>query len=323
MALSYEFSIGSVRARETRLFSDAEVEQMLAMKSEEELIRFLRDKGYGDGSTVADIIESNRQKTWKYICSVAPDGCIFDPFLIQNDVHNLKTILKGVMADREYEELLMEPCSVRLSDMISIVENRRFDKLPSWLGEPADKAYQLLAETKDARISDALIDRALMAEMLREGKASRSVFLDEYFRTMVFYADVKIALRGAKADIGQYYFENALCECEGFEKETVTKLAVMGPGHLIKYLEKVSAYDCNKAMALYQKSPVQFEKFVDNRLILLAKKICRYSSEGPEALMGYHIGCKYERKLITMIAGGLKTGTPPDRIRERLRELYG
>lgn len=323
MSLSYEFSIGSVRARETSLFSDAEVEQMLAMKGEGELVRFLRDKGYGDGSSVAEILESSRQKMWKYIRSVAPDFSVFDPFLIQNDVHNLKTILKGVMSDREYQELLTEPCTVQHSEMISIVENRRFDKLPGWLGEAADKAYQLLAETKDARISDALIDKAVMERMLFEGKMSRSAFLDEYFRTVVFYANVKIALRGAKADIGQYYFENALCECEGFDKAAVTRFALMGSGHLVKYLEKLGVYDCSKAMALFQESPSLFERFVDNQLIRLAKKLCRYASEGPEALMGYYIGCQYERKLITMVAGGLKTGTAPEKIRERLRELYG
>ena len=318
MALSYEFSIGSVRAKETGLFSDAEVEQMLAMKSEEELVRFLRDKGYGDGSTVAEIIDSGREKMWKYIRSVAPDFSIFDPFFIQNDVHNLKTILKGVMSGRKYEQLLLLPCTVKHKDMIAIVENRRFDKLPGWLGEAADKAYQTLAETKDARISDALVERLLV-----EGKASRSAFLDEYLRTMVFYANVKIAIRGAKADIGQYYFENALCECDGFDKDRVTRLAVQGSGQLMKYLEKQSAYDCKKAMALYQESTSLFEKFVDNQLIRLARKLCRYSSEGPEALFGYYIGCKYERKLITMIAGGIKTATPPDQLRERLRELYG
>ena len=66
-----------------------------------------------------------------------------------------------------------------------------------------------------------------------------------------------------------------------------------------------------------------FEKFVDNRLIGLAKQLCRLSSEGPEPLLGYYIGCVYERKMITLIASGLKTETPKEQIRERLREIYG
>lgn len=323
MALSYEFSIGSVRARETRLFSEAEAEQMLAMKSEEELVRFLKDKGYGDGNTVSEIIESSKEKMWKYIRSIAPDFGIFDPFFIQNDVHNLKTILKGVMSEREYDQLLIVPCTVKHSDMKSIVENRRFDKFPQWLGEPADKAYHLLAETKDARISDALIDKAVLERLLYEGKRSGSDFLMEYLETLVFYANVKTAIRGAKADIGKYFFENALCECRGFERDQVIKLSLQSEEALLKYLEKLSAFDCDKAVAIFRKSPSEFERFVDNKLIRIAKQTCRLSSEGPEALFGYYIGCKYERKLITIISGGIKTNTPPEKIRERLRELYG
>ena len=61
MSLSYEFSIGSVRAKEKSLFTSSDAEQMLALKNENELIRFLRDKGYGDGNTVDEIIESNTE----------------------------------------------------------------------------------------------------------------------------------------------------------------------------------------------------------------------------------------------------------------------
>ena len=39
MALSYEFSIGSVRAKETSLFTNADIDRLLACKDEEELAR--------------------------------------------------------------------------------------------------------------------------------------------------------------------------------------------------------------------------------------------------------------------------------------------
>ncbi len=323
MALSYEFSIGSVRARENTMFSEADAEQMLALKSVDELIRFLKDKGYGEGDTVDEIVESNTRRMWKYIKSIAPDFNIFEPFLIQNDVHNFKTVLKGTMSDREYEQLLMEPCTIKKEDMIKAVENRRFDVFPEWLRKPADKAYKRLTETKDARLSDAGIDRAVLERLIFLGKKSGSVFLAEYFNTLVFYANVKTALRGAKAGVPGYFYERALCECDGFDRQAVIKEALTGESHLVKYLEKLDAYDCRKAMSIFAESPSKFEKFVEDQLIRLAKRLCKLSSEGCEPLMGYYIGCEYERKLIIIIAGGLKTGTPSEKIRERLREIYG
>ena len=88
-------------------------------------------------------------------------------------------------------------------------------------------------------------------------------------------------------------------------------------------LEKINDFDCRKAMEIYKKSTSDLEKFIDNKLVVLAKQMCRMSSEGPEPLVGYYIGCKYERKLINIMASGIKTKTPPDKIRERLREIYG
>ena len=212
MALSYEFSIGSVRARENSLFSEADAEQMLALRSEGDLVRYLKDKGYGDGDTIDAIMESNTRRMWAYIKSIAPDFNLFLPFFIQNDIHNLKTVLKGTMADREYETLLIEPCSIPKEALIKAVENRRFEQFPQWLQRPANRAYQILAETKDARLSDAYLDRGVLDELLAQAKRSRSPFLMAYFNTMVFYTDVKTALRGARVNASRYYLEKAIVE---------------------------------------------------------------------------------------------------------------
>ena len=67
MALSYEFSIGSVRAREKSLFTSADIEQLLSYKSVDEVRRFLIDKGYGDGSDIDEIIADHTEKVWDYL----------------------------------------------------------------------------------------------------------------------------------------------------------------------------------------------------------------------------------------------------------------
>ena len=323
MALSYEFSIGSVRARENRLFSEADAEQMLALSSERELVHYLKDKDYGEGSTTDEILASHTRRMWDYLRRVAPDFDLFLPFIIQNDIHNLKTVLKGTMADRDYAPLLVEPCSIPTETLIKAVENHRFESFPLWLQRPANRAYQILAETKDARLSDAYLDRAVLDELLVQAKRSRSSFLMAYFHTLVFYTDVKTALRGARVGAGRYYLEKAIAACEGLDKPALVKAALQGSEALLKYLKAQQVYDCQQAMALFVRSPSAFEKFVDDKLITLAREGCRLTSEGPEPLLGYYIGCVYEQKMITLIAGGLKTETPKEQIRERLRGIYG
>ena len=52
MALSYEFSIGSVRAKEKNLFTNSDIEHMLGCENVNELCRYLSDKGYGEGDDI-------------------------------------------------------------------------------------------------------------------------------------------------------------------------------------------------------------------------------------------------------------------------------
>lgn len=323
MALSYEFSIGSVRAKENSLFTNADIEQMLACKSEAELVRFLNEKGYGDGSSIDEIIDNHADEMWEYIRSVTPDFGIFNPFFYQNDVHNLKASLKGIMAQRNYEHLLLEPCTIDKDSFKTAVENRKFSILPEWLSKAADNAYEILAHTGDAKLSDAIIDKAVMQKMLEEGKKSHSEFLEKYFNTVVFYSNIKIAIRASRTGASKDYLLQALCEVDEFRMSAVISAALKGYDELLDTLSKFSEYDCNKAMEKFSSSPSAFEKFVDDRLMLLTKESCKRASSGAEPLMGYYLGCEIEKKVIHIIASGLRTQTPVDTIRERLREIYG
>lgn len=323
MALSYEFSIGSVRAKENSLFTNADIEQMLACKDENELIRFLNEKGYGTGSSIDEVINNHTKEMWKYIRSITPDFEIFNPFFYQNDVHNLKATLKGIMAQRNYEALLIEPCTINKDTLKTAVENRKFQFLPDWLSQAADKAYETLAHTSDARLSDAIIDKAVMQKMIDEGKASNSEFLEKYFNTVVFYNNIKIAIRASRTGASKDYLLQALCEVDDFRMSAVISAAIKGYDALLDTLSKFSEYECSKAMEEYKISPSAFERFVDNKLITLTKESCKRASIGFEPLMGYYIGCEAEKKVIHIIASGLRTQTPVDIIRERLREIYG
>lgn len=323
MALSYEFSIGSVRAKETSLFTVTDIEQMLACKNLEELFGLLGDKGYGEGKSIDEIIENHMEDVWAYLKSVAPDFGIFAPFIIQNDTHNFKVVLKGTMANRSYEDLMLSPCTVSHKEMIEAVEHRKMYILPDWMVKPCEKTYDLLAHTGDSRAADAVLDKAAMLEMLKTSEGYTSEFLKQYFATLVFYNNIKIAIRASRTGTSKEYLTSALCEVKDFRMNAVIGAAVKGYDALIDELSKFSEYDCKSAMGQFKKSPSAFERFVDDKLIIMAKESCKRASDGAEPLLGYYLGVEAEKKVIHIIASGIKTNTDTDTIRERLREIYG
>ena len=323
MNLSYEFSVGSVRAREKSLLTSADIERLLACKSESELCSALSDKGYGEGRDVDALIASHGEAVWKYLRGISPDFGIFDPFIIQNDVHNLKVILKGTMSARKYDHLLIEPRTIDTELLKQAVEGRKGSLLPEWISEASDRAYDLISKKGDARESDAVIDKAAMEHMLRLASQWKSPFLKEYFNTLVFYNNIKIALRCSKTRVNRDFLEDALCEVRDFRRDEVINAVLKGGEALITLLSKCSEYGLDKAMEEYKTSPSLFEKYVDNRLIKLSRDCCKRTSEGAEPLLGYYLGSEAEKKVIHIISSGIRTKTDSETVRERLRDIYG
>lgn len=322
MSLSYEYSIGSVRARETSLLSNTDIEQLIACRDIPELCSMLNNKGYANGDTIDEIIENHIKLMWNYLENVVPDTDILTLFYYQNDIHNLKAVLKSIMTDRDYSHLIMTPCTIDENTLKEATENRNFSLLPDWLAESADKSYDILAHTGDAKMSDALIDKALMEKMISSVKKYHSDFLKKYFDTFVFYSNIKIALRSSKIGTSKDYLIKALCDVDNFKKDTVITFVLKGIDLLVDELSTYNQYDCKIAMEEYKKSPSAFERFVDNKLIRLAKENCKTVSEGVEPIIGYYLGCESERKTIHIISSGISTNTEKDIIRERLREIY-
>ena len=148
MALSYEFSIGSVRAKEKNLFTNSDIEHMLGCENVNELCRYLSDKGYGEGDDIEDILKSHSENVWEYLKRTAPDFAIFKPFFYLNDLHNLKAVLKGTLSSKPYSQLLVKPCTFSEETLKQAVENRKFSLLGEELSASCDKAYEILAHTQ-------------------------------------------------------------------------------------------------------------------------------------------------------------------------------
>ena len=90
MALSYEFSIGSVRAKEKNLFTNSDIEHMLGCENVNELCRYLSVTVNGvtvRAMTLKRFLKSHSENVWEYLKRTAPDFAIFKPFFYLNDLH--------------------------------------------------------------------------------------------------------------------------------------------------------------------------------------------------------------------------------------------
>lgn len=320
MSLSYEYSVGSIKAKENSLLSKQDLEMLVVAESLDAFMNILRDKGY-DGDTVESMLENKTAELWQYIKSIAPEANSVNVFLYRNDLHNIKATIKGVLSGRPYEQLLLSNATIDVNVLRQAVEKRKFSILPEWLAEAAESAYEVIAHNSDSRLGDAILDKAAMSLMLKATEKLNEN-IKSYFKMLVFYNDVKVALRAVRTTTTADYIRAAVCEVEGVDLEKWVKSAVSDSDEMVDLLSKISLYGCETAIKAFKKSPSEFEKCVDNMLIAQMRK-CRYSVDGIETIFGYIIASEAEIKLLHIIASGIRTGAGEQFIRERLRDING
>lgn len=326
MAASYEFATGSVRVREGALLSAADLEQLMAAPDEAALISLLRDKGFGSPAAPADtaeeLLRQQMEETWQYLFSLLPDPSLLDAFVLRNDLHNAKCLLKGVLGDREVDALLLRPTLTAPSAIRDAVKAKRFTELPDWMAAALESAYDILAQSGDAQRADAVLDRAAMEAMLAAAESKNVDLLRKIVTATVFYADVTLALRSARVHMPESYLDVALCPCEGVDLADWKRALRGGEGETLELLSHLDVFNCAEAMEQYRRSPVFFEKWVDDYRLSLARE-GKAATAGPEVLLGYLLAREAEDKAVRMAATGIRTGQSADALRERMRELYG
>ena len=321
---SVGFAIGNLRARENRLLKKNDLSGFAAASNVTELARMLRDKGIGktDNADVPTLLHEDAEEMWKYLTDNAPDTVAFAPFLCENDFHNYKAVLKGIIRGREYEDLLILPASVELPALQKAVKEKRFDLLPDYMQKPAAEAYEVLVQSGDSQLADCIIDAGCMSAQTLLAEKSKNTVIKDLITVSVFYKNIKAALRAAKTGRSAQFTESTLTETGVVSKKAMVTAALGGEEKVLELLGKAVAVGGAEAAEAYKKSPGEFEKYADNRLLSTAKR-CKYITIGIEPLIGYMLARKAQITDLQIIYSGVKTGQGSDKTLERLRELYG
>ena len=324
-AVSYAFAVGNVRAKESALLKKQDVEQMLSLDSVSEICEFLRDKGFADADTPLDIsliLSAEERKTWEYAASVAPDFSVFEAFIVPNDYHNIKAILKGSIACIDVEGLLLRPCTVEPELIKKAVSEQEFTLLPTPLGDVAAKAYEALVKAGDPQLCDALLDASCSAAKLSLVEKVKIPMLCEMVRANVFFDNAKAAIRCARANKSADFCDSCLTDTDKLTKKQFRDAALKGVDDVLELISTVSEYRGSELAEAYKVSPAEFERFADNFILSVALK-ARYVAVGAEPLVAYLQAKLTEIKVCRSIANGREIGEEAEKTREMLRELYG
>lgn len=321
MSEMYTYAVARIRALEVSLFSNAVIEQLIACQSYEQCIQFLAERGWGDNDTSADaerMLKREEEKIWQVMKELSIDMKKFDVLSYPKLFHNLKAAIKEVCTEDTGRDIYYEDAAVPGKEMLEIIREKDFGRLPGIMSSVASEAYDTLLHTRDGQLCDIMIDRAALDAIYKAGMEAEDKIIRDYAESAVAVADIKIAVRSQKTAKTIEFMKRAMAECKSISVDQLSRAALNGPEAIRDYLAGTEYAGGAEALA---ESPSAFERWCDNRIIQTISPQ-KYESFTIGPVVAYVLARQNEIKTVRIILSGKRSELPDDSIRERVREMY-
>ncbi|MGI6054258.1 MAG: V0D/AC39 family V-type ATPase subunit [Clostridium sp.] len=318
----YAYAVARIRALETRLLSQAVIEQLMSVKTYDGCLRFLAEQGWGDGDTPTDaeaLLSCEREKAWEIVRDLLKDDRRLLSVLSYGDLyHNLKAAIKESAAPGIHGNVYYDNCDIGGREMERIVADRDWQALPEHMRDAAREACETFLHTGDGQLCDIIVDRAALTAIYEAGRSSSEAILRDYAESAVALADIKIAVRSQKTGKTLEFMKRAMAPCASLSVDRLCAAALNGMDAICDYLE--STVYAGGAEAL-KESPSAFERWCDNQMIETIKPQ-KYNAFTAGPLVAYLLARENEIKTVRIILTARLNGFSEAQIRERVREMY-
>lgn len=317
----YTYAVARIRALENKLLNEDDINQLLAAQSEDDAVELLMSKGWGNGEEAKDgetILIYELDKTWDIVRELVKDMSQLDVLSYKDLHHNIKAAMKRVVSDTDAPEVYIHNSFYTDEELLDIVREKAWHRLPEFLSAPAKEAYDTLIKTGDGQLVDIMMDKICLESIYHAGERASHDIIKKYAEETVAVTDIKIAVRSARTSKTKEFMQMALAECKSISVEALTKAALTGEEAIIEYLETTEYSGGAEAL---KKSLSAFECWCDNRIIEIIKPQLRNSfTIGP--IFAYIYARENEIKSVRNILMGKRSGLAVEDIRERVREMY-
>lgn len=318
----YIYAVACIRAKEKTLLNDADVQTMVGMKSEKEVLSFLTEKGWGDGSVDSDmetVLSEEEEKQMKLLKTLGVDQKIIDTLFVQELYHNLKAAIKEVCTGIEDGQAFYEHDQYGKTQLMQIIQEKDFEKLPEDMQKVAEDALDIMLTTRDGQRLDVMIDRACLDAIEKAAATTKDKFLAEYAENKVVIADIKIAVRAAATRRPLKMIEEALAPNRTFDVKALAKAAATDRDAVYEFLDR-NGY--SQAADALKESFSSFEKWCDDYIMsTLMNQKTNIQSSGP--VVAFFLAKQNEIRTARIIMTAKANGFSDDAISERVRKMYG
>lgn len=314
----YIFEVSKLRALEGRLLSTRRLHEMTELGNEKQMLELLESEGYDMFPDFREILAARRRSLLSQLFETVENCPELDVLLTKNDIQNIKTAVKCIVASKSAEGLFVYPTRIDTEGLLNSIRDGKFDDIDEKYSEAAKQGYELICSTGDGQLFEAFADRTALTLMKEGAERCGSRMLKDYVTLFIMLCDAKTAFRCAKYGKSAEFALSAICGTDGLSKELLSQAAARGTDEVISLLENS---DLKEGAGLLLTDPTAFEKWGSDRLMDIAKG-AKLEAFGPDPIIAYFLACEAEVRAVATAVMCKRIGESEQRTTERLGELY-
>ena len=316
----YGQSVVMVRVLEKKLLTKNKLDRMIEAETPEEVMKQLSETEYSQNmfdiqqpQEYEKILKRETERVFNLVRELSNDKEIVDILSLKYDYHNLKVLLKGRLANKDFSTLLMDAGTQKIEKLKLKFDIKNYNDLPEEISKAINEVEKDFLENNDSQKIDIIVDKYYYENLLRIAKKINVSVIMDYAQGLIDFQNIITLFRVKKQNRDIKFLENVIVEAINDSVETIiNKFRKEKIGsYLLKGLEEFS--ETGRLSGL--------EKISQNYLMELNKD-SKYIIFGPEPLFTYLVAKEREISAIRMIMVSKINNIEISKIRERLGDTY-
>lgn len=330
--MEYTQAVATMRVYEKRLLDSVRIERMTDAASAEDVMKILQETEYsrsvGNNKQPEDfeqVLTNELERVYGEIYRMTKDKDLIALLALKYDYQNLKMLLKASVMEKDLQPVLQDMGTIPSSELRSNFESDNLDEYSTHIREAVRLALADFAKNRDPQRMDMLADQKYFEHLNSLVKDKKDIaMIQDYVAYQTDMFNLLALLRAKKQDREPAFIEDlfarggdiSVADLRDAYHESVDSIAR-------KFKNYKIGPALRKGMDAYQDTGRlgEMERQMENGLISIVRS-AKMVIFGPEPLFGYVVAKERENKLLRIILVSKINNIPPDRIRERLRDIY-
>lgn len=323
----FAHSIARIKAMENRLLGRAKLDSLIDAKDFSDSVKMLQDTLYGEymaPDSYENGLKSALEDVYQHMYDIIPVHEVIDVLAVRYDGHNIKSILKGKFSGFDTSSMLINIGTIPIERLKQMLLEENNSNIPETVVKTVQKAVSTFNQSGDPQDIDLIVDKGIFEYAMEIARDSKYDYLLEFVKFNIDITNLKTFIRIKAQERSIEFLDKVFIGGGTLE---YNRFASYINESLERFADKLSYTDFSKwsdqGISEYIRNGDlgSIDRYGDNYIINHIKK-SKFISLGTEPIIAYIIARENEIRALRIILTGKKSNVHPDKIRERMRDVY-